>query len=66
MSDNTLISRFRKQIKVEIDDKRYSVSNGGVDDIVKYKELCASISGLELSLEIFNDIIKKLGEDDED
>ncbi len=63
--DSTFIARFRKAIQTEIEDRRYSISQGGITDIVSYKEMCAHIAGLDSSLHIFEELIKKLQDDEE-
>ncbi len=62
-NDNILIAKFRKEIQQLIDDKRFSISNGNVEDILTYKEMCAQVIGLEVALVHFNAIVRTLGED---
>lgn len=60
--DRTLIDRFRKAIQTEIEDARYSIAQGNLEDIVEYKKTCARIEGLNTSITLFNELIKTLEE----
>lgn len=64
--DKTLIDKFRKTIQEEIEQDRFSLSKGYAEDILEYKKTCARIDGMELALSRFNDLVKRLGEDEND
>jgi hypothetical protein len=64
--DKTLIDKFRKAIQEEIEQDRFGLSKGYVEDILDYKKTCARIEGLELALARFNELVKRLGDDDND
>jgi len=64
--DKSLIDKFCKQIQSEIDELSYATSRGRFDDIISYQKTCAKIDGLETALSIFKDLVKKLGEANED
>lgn len=64
--DKTLIEKFRKQIQDEIDELRYALSQGQVEDILTYKAVCAKIEGINAALSVFNELVKRLGEDKDD
>jgi hypothetical protein len=57
--------KYQKEIQQTIDEKRYAVSQGGVDSFDDYKKLCSEINGLELALSIFRDLAKKTGVDED-
>lgn len=63
--DRVLIDKFRKQIQDEVESLRYSVSQGHFEDIVAYKKTCSKIEGLESALAIFNDLVKRMGDEDD-
>lgn len=64
--DKTLIDKFRKQIQNEVEELRYSVSQGRFDDILEYKKTCSKIDGLEVALFIFNQLVKTLGDENDE
>lgn len=64
--DRALILKFRKVVQEEIESLRYDIAQGNVSDIIVYKELCSKVSGLALALSLFDDLVNKLNQDQDD
>jgi hypothetical protein len=66
-SISRLSQRYRKLLNEEVEEIRYTISQGSMEDILIYKQSCSRITGLLRALDIFDDMIKTLAKDlDED
>lgn len=59
-ADEYLITKFRKFLNTELENKMDVLSLGNLEDIVAYKRVCAEIDTFRHCLNEFNSLLRKL------